>query len=268
MADNTQNICSYCFYVLLIFIIVYTRKIYDNTKKDPLKKLLNDNRDIYFKNTSEIFTHYEKQCICGDEVLNNFCTEEQILSGCHDKSLNEQQNTNLFLRFLMSDSKCKEYENKIRNYEIKSLSEIFDINADKINNMALGILVLTAVTMGIAFILSIFPCFFWKNEDKFEFVSNLAKIIIVILSIISFIINLILFIILCVQYNKGDTSEYVSFLKCKNVEKKSFKEFDDAEDLKSNYKSFLIVNIIYYALSAIYIICSCLMIASKAEEDD
>ena len=268
MADNKQNLCSYCFYFLLIFIILYTRKIYDNTKNDPLKKPLNENRTIYFKNITEIFTPYEKQCVCGDEVLNDFCTEEQILSGCHEKTLNKQQNTNLFLRFLMSNTKCKEYENKIRNYEIQSLSEIFDINAGKINNMAFGILVSTIVTMCLAFILSIIPCFFIKCDDKFHSVSKIVQMLIVLLCIISFIINLILFIILCVQYNKGDTADYVSFLTCNNIEKKSFKEFDDAEDLKSNYKSFLIVNIIYYVLSAIYIVCSILMTIYKDEDDD
>ena len=80
MADNKQSCISYCFFVLFIVIIVYTRSIYDNTKNNPLEKPLNENRTIYFKNNRTIFSpmyYYEKQCICGDEILNDFCTEEQ-----------------------------------------------------------------------------------------------------------------------------------------------------------------------------------------------
>ena len=134
--------------------------------------------------------------------------------------------------------------------------------------MALGILVLTIVTLCISFILAILPCFFLKCEDVLESLAKIVECLIVVVSLISFIINLILFIILCVQYNKGDTADYVSFLKCKNVEKSSFKEFKDAEDLKSNYTSFLIVNIIYYVLVALYFACTICIAASKKEEDD
>ena len=252
MADNKQSCISYCFFVLFIVIIVYTRSIYDNTKNNPLEKPLNENRTVYFKNNRTIFSpmyYYEKQCICGDEILNDFCTEEQLLSGCHDKSLNKQ-----FLRFLMDETECKAYELKIMDNKTKSLSEIFDINAGKINDIALGIMILTIISMCLIFLLSIFPCFFLKCEDTLESIANVVACLNIIISLLSFIINLILFIILCVQYNKGDTADYVDFLDCKNVEKKSFKEFEEVEDLKSNYKSFLIVNIIYYVLSGIYIV--------------
>ncbi len=34
----------------------------------------------------------EKYCQCGEEILNNICTEEQIISGCYDVSKNGKKN--------------------------------------------------------------------------------------------------------------------------------------------------------------------------------
>ena len=267
MANNTQSYISYGFFVLYSIIIVYTRSIYYNTKDDPLEKHLNENRSIYFKNKNTIFSplnYYEKQCICGDEILNDFCTEEQILSGCHDKSLNKQQN--LFLGILMAENKCNEYEETIRSNGIQSLSEIFDINAGKINDMALGIMIITIISMSLIFLLFIIPFFFLKSEeDKLKSLSNVVTCLNNIIIFLSFIINFFLFLLLDVRYNKGDTTDYVDFLDCKNVEKKSFEEFEEVEDFKSNYKSFLIVHIIYYSLSGLYFIWA--IFFSKKNDD-
>lgn len=259
MSDNSQNCISTCLLALSIVIIYYTRKIYDNTKDDPFLNPLNTNRAIYFKSTTDFSPQYlyAKQCICGDEILNDFCTEEQILSGCHDMSLNKQKDKNLFLKFLTSSEKCLNYQNLIMDERTQSLSEIFETKFDKINDMALGIMILVIITMSISILFIIIILFMCKCPEMMSSFSSIAQNVIIIISLISFIINFILFIILCVKYNGGDTSEYVDFLDCPNVVKKSFEEYEDVEDLKSNYKSFLITNIIYYIIFFVYTDYNC-----------
>ena len=66
--------------------------------------------------------------------------------------------------------------------------------------------------------------------------------------IASEIANLVIFIILCVQYNKGKISEYVEFLdlNCPFVNRNKFSEsFNDLEKLRSAYIPFIVINIIF-----------------------
>ena len=75
--------------------------------------------------------------------------------------------------------------------------------------------------------------------------------IIILFFIGSSIVNLVLFIILSVNYFNGDTSTYVDFLECGNVDKGKFNSHfgEGIQDLKGVFIPFFILNIIYLVAS-------------------
>ena len=86
-----------------IAALVYIVNIYSDTKEDPFNVVL-QNKDSYFKNLTQIYSKNVKQCKCGEEIVNDFCSEEQKLLGCidlSDFSLNIQSDKNKFLRYLI-----------------------------------------------------------------------------------------------------------------------------------------------------------------------
>ena len=78
--------------------MVYIVRIYNLTKVDPFDIKL-ENPEMYFVSSNKTILKMDKQCKCGNEIVNDFCTEEQILSGCVD-TLNQNLDKQKFLRFL------------------------------------------------------------------------------------------------------------------------------------------------------------------------
>jgi hypothetical protein len=82
--------------------------------------------------------------------VNDFCTEEQILLGCIDYSLYPQINEKKFLRFLMSDTQCLEYKNKIlqiKTNEGQNLNTVFKIEYSLIKSFIKGYFYAIAVNI-------------------------------------------------------------------------------------------------------------------------
>ena len=234
-----------------IAALVYIVNIYSDTKEDPFNVVL-QNKDSYFKNLTQIYSKNVKQCKCGEEIVNDFCSEEQKLLGCidlSDFSLNIQSDKNKFLRYLIDSSKCKEYEQKIRATE--KLNQVFDINASGIHSMATGLLVLIVVNFALVILIITVSCIVVCCGEK---------MILCIVFIPCFvyagyaagITNLVLFIILCVQYYGGATRDFIDFLECSNINQEKFKnEFKIVQDLRTDFIVFLVLNIIYLILSVI-----------------
>ena len=64
------------------------------------------------------------------------------------------------------------------------------------------------------------------------------------------ITELVLFIILCVNYGNGQTSEFVEFLNCEGVKSSAFTEkYKDIINLKDNYTPFMVLYIIFLVLN-------------------
>ena len=79
---------------------VFLIRVRNFTKEDPFDKTLTPSeRQSFFLN----ITNYDmmgKQCKCGDDIVNDFCTEEQILSGCVNISPNMLSSKKKFLSYV------------------------------------------------------------------------------------------------------------------------------------------------------------------------
>ena len=166
MSGTAGNCLSTIFMAMGITILVYTARIYIYTKEDPFKDdlpSLEEREVLYFEPTqASLYQKQEpqKQCICENKVLNDFCTEEQIKSGCKDITLNTQKNSKKFLRYLLETYQCNEFRDKILSPSIQNLNQVFDLKFEMINKMALGLLILAAIGLAIFGLIILATCFF------------------------------------------------------------------------------------------------------------
>lgn len=240
---------------ITIAILILTINIFRYTSENPFNKHLEPNDHWYnffgneFQAESSVF---KKQCKCGEEIVNDFCNEEQILSGCVDITANPLKNNKQFLRYLgMETNECTNYISKIKNLkDDETLNSVFTLNFDYIHKMALGLLILVIIGFAIIILLFIAGCgsLCFGDCAYLCLVPCLPCFILFIL--LGNLVNLVLFIILSVNYFKGDTSTYVDFLGCSGVKREKFNSyFEDVENLKGVFIPYFILNIIYLVAS-------------------
>ena len=235
---------------------VFLIRVRNFTKEDPFDKTLTPSeRQSFFLN----ITNYDmmgKQCKCGDDIVNDFCTEEQILSGCVNISPNMLSSKKKFLSYVMDTSKCTKYKNSF--LEKENPNEVFDIKANKIHNMATGIMVMYIAFFCILGLAILAPICVWLIV--------ILLIPIICVALFGGLVNIILFIIFCVNFNKGATRDYIKFLDCNGVNKIKFQEtFGDIEQFKKNYTTFVVLNSIYIVFN---FICNCITAANNKEKDE
>ena len=231
--------------------LVYICKIFTLTKNDLFDIKLED-PGTYFISTVQTFSKMDKQCKCGEEVVNDFCTEEQILSGCVDISLNQNLDKQKFLRFLLDGEQCRSYEYSIKDG--KKLNEVFKLNVSGIHEMAMGLIGVVVISFAVLVLILFLSCGAACGTlccgENAAFILLPCVPVIMIIGFGSGITCLVLFIILCVRYYGGDTNKYVEFLDCYNVNKNKFSEkFKDIEELKSDFTVFMVLCIIYLVLN-------------------
>ena len=157
-----SNPCASCLQTInfgvSIAIIVLTVKIYQFTDKnlnilkdfdsqhhytpsgDPIPTDTNLGlNELVTKNIFEL----GKYCQCGEEILENICTEEQIISGCYDIS---KKNEKSLLRNLADNEVC----NLKINIENPNFNEVFELGFDMVYKMALGILIIYCAVLGVS----------------------------------------------------------------------------------------------------------------------
>ena len=141
--------CVYCtsiiYFLLTIASLFLAFSVYKKIENEELEKPVTDAEiaEFFFKKskTNALNSINAKICKCGEEIVNDFCTEEQILSGCIDYSLYPQINEKNFFRFLMSDTQCLEYKNKIlqiKTNEGQNLNTVFKIEYSLIKLLIKG----------------------------------------------------------------------------------------------------------------------------------
>ena len=141
--------------IFTITTMVLTNKISDETKEDPLeeydkkiKNFLDEDDDETDKTKDSILevsvlvsdelSKLSKYCQCGEKILENICTEEQISSGCNDIFEN---NKSTFLRYL--EVNCDSIGIKIVNKG--GFSKAFGLNYGAVYRMATGIYIVLIV---------------------------------------------------------------------------------------------------------------------------
>lgn len=253
-----SNPCASCLQTInfgvSIAIIVLTVKIYQFTDKNPniLEKLDTDLKngrsstgtgsglnELVTKNIFEL----GKYCQCGEEILENICTEEQIISGCYDIS---KKNEKSLLRNLADNEVC----NLKITLENPNFHEIFELGFDMVYKMALGILIIYCAVLGVS-VLVIIATFgaLCCGECALALLLPCLPVIFIVV-IFSGITNLVLFIIMMVNYYKGNTTgEFLDYYNncltnqetTKNLIKPTFDELDG---LDSNFTAFVVLNFI------------------------
>ena len=251
--------------------LVLIVKIYNNTGENPLEMYdekfptIPDNNSL--SNSISEFGHSSfhdlgKYCQCGEKLLNNICTEEQIISGCFDVSKNSER---ILLRHL-EDVDCNGIKADIRNKG--GYSKVFDLGFDMVNKMALGILIVLALFLGsVALTLLTEIGQLCCAEGALALLASCAICIICIL-LFSGLTNFVLFIILMVNYYKGKTTgEFLDFYnQCLEgqEEKSQLKEtFDKLNDTDSYMTAFVAINFISLFLNCI---TSCASFEKKEEK--
>ena len=179
-----------------IVIVVFTVRVYQGTSDgDPLEKY--DRNHTHSTNNAleetgtRLLSDLDKFCQCGEEILNNICTEEQIISGCYDISSNGNKNLSL----------PKDVDLVNPNFH-----EVFELKFDMVNKMALGILIIYIAILGIAVLSLFLTCAVLCCQDCLVVIMVPLTIIIFLVVIGGGIADLVLLIIMMVNYYKGTTT--------------------------------------------------------------
>lgn len=256
MADS--NPCG-CFLSLislgfLIAIIVLSAKIYNATEKDPIVEYnnqqpsTNSSLDIeeILKEEFNRQYNYGKHCQCGEEIVNDLCTEEQIIKGCFDVSLNQDK----LLRNLGECDIVKEIEDK------GGVFKAVVLNFDMVHKMTLGILIVNAIVLGSLFLIMFVACGGAICSSAVALCLPCMCCVFIAL-IFSGLTHLILLIILMVNYYQGITNgDLLDYYDCEN----KFAHWDafNMEQLRSIDSNMTALVVLSFISIFINCITSCL----------
>ena len=228
MAGACANIIQTINLGLCIAIIVFTVNIYKGTKeeKDPLQQyddsqqtrlLLSSPNPLSLKKNVQINNY----CQCGEEILNNICTEEQIIKGCYDVTPNGQKNLH------------------------NKFSKVFTLNYSSVNKMALGILIIYCCILGVIALLFFMLICVCVCQEKAACILLTCAPVILIVVICSGVADLVLFIIMLVNFYKGRTAgEFLDFYdECNYAYKESLTgAAEKIKTLRGQMTAFVVLN--------------------------
>ena len=249
---------------LTITTIILANNIGEETIDNPLeeyeKRIVNmfDDDDETDKTENSItvdtniisneLSKLNKYCQCGEKILDNICTEEQIASGCNDVSKNNKKN---ILRHLGVD--CNNIEGKIVTEG--GFSKAFDLKYDMVYKMSSGIFIVLII---LAFF--VFAIILLTICNERECVVVIVYIILGIY-ILSLPTNFILFMIMIVSYYKGDAGEFLDFYEdCLKGEQKIMDLQNTYEKMNKISKymiAFLVINFFHITLHIVEAIIIC-----------
>lgn len=200
------------------------------SSKNPFNKIITGDLTTYFEDVKMTTSFVENK----KTKKKKFNRYKNVLTG---NSIRKKIN----FRQLFQNSFCSEILNIFIEFEGKKLSNIFDLNYEKIFNISLVNLVISSFLLYKEFFFS----FRGKIINKFNKIyQQLFSIFILLLYDLRFLLSIILYFYI----EKGDIQTYDDFLKCKNVNTKYFdKVFLNNEYLR---KCFLI----FFGLNAISLI--------------
>lgn len=251
MSDNQNGTFQTISLGMFIALIVFNVRIYNMTAENPLEIYDSTHRSIIptrngnyiMQNPSkEFYSDLGKFCQCGDKIMNNICTEEQIISGCYDVSKNPEKQS---LRHLSTE--CGVFKSELENNH-NEYSKVFDLGFNMVHKMALGLLVVI-IALTATIVLLVFVSFgaLICGEGAVLCIVPCLPCILAVLCF-SGLVNLILFIILMVNYYKGyTTGDFLDYYNdCATPSEKSALGyiFDDLDTLDSNMTAFVVLNFI------------------------
>lgn len=247
MAGTFANIVQTINLGISIAIIVFTVRIRNETKEgtDPLQeydnrtqsRLLFSSLNLSSLNNTDKINNY---CQCGEDMLSNICTEEQIIKGCYDVTPNEQKN---LLRSLKDENFCNEIISRLKKGE--KFSDIFTLNYSTVSRMALGILIIFCCILAIIVLLFIMVICICLCPACAPCIVLGCLPIIFFVVIGSGLVDLVIFIIMLVNFYKGFTAgEFLDFYNdcVHSFKEELFTAAGKISTLKGNMTALVVLN--------------------------
>lgn len=244
-----------CIVILLKFVVYLGNFIcvcilVDSSSKNPFDSHYIGNMTdyFYFENNTSITTSNDvkNSIIFNNKVITgeNMHIESKKISSGTDNKKKE------FLRKLVTKTFCSEIYDDFEKYQGTQLSNIFDLNYEKIHLISIACLFSTISTFAVGFLAvcaicckSI--CSVCKGDDDEIPLSKCCFVFFYPCFVITAdVINYILTIILVYYMEKGDLEKLDDFLECENVKAETFRKISDINRLRGCFFTFIILNLI------------------------
>ena len=233
--------------------------VYNGTKDNPLENLEDKihsqtpQSSLKTSPSFQLLNEEEKYCQCGEEILNNICTEEQIISGCYDISKYKEKS---LLRNLEDEYQCDEINAHLNAGE--KMNVVFDIGYGQVHKMALGILICMGVILGLDIILSLVNSFSDGSGNSCVKTCSSCNSCI---SAVGGLAEFVLVIILLVNFYKGNTTgTFMDYYeKCNEslpFKNGDFKElYEKLSNVYSLMAAFIALNFVQMAFNYVGLCC-------------
>ena len=166
------------------------------------------------------------------------------------KSIEPGEKENYFIdpvlnpnQMLKYDQQCQAYQDIIMKPNTKKLGDVFNINAQTIHKNSFYIILINVFIIFFYVVLFVSLILIGFSSGS---IGCLAFVIFILsfAAIIIMLIGFIYFFVIIYNFYSGDTNAYISFLECKNVNYSGFNRYRIVEEFKSDFKWFMIFNII------------------------
>lgn len=274
MSDGMK--CCICTVQIINILVAATAislvaLVYNGTKDNPLDELeKNLNNTTYQSSLKtspsfQLLNEEEKYCQCGEEILNNICTEEQIISGCYDISKYKEKS---LLRNLEDEYQCDEINAHLNAGE--KMNVVFDIGYGQVHKMALGILICMGVILGLDIILSLVNSFSDGSGNSCVKTCSSCNSCI---SAVGGLAEFVLVIILLVNFYKGRTTgefldyhDYCTIPSLYNGNYYFNEAYDKMKKVYTYMTALIIMNFASFGLTCVLTCCVLLVIGKMSQE--
>ncbi len=249
MSQEEITCCACCIEIInigcAITAIVLIALVYSNTDENPLEiydnKQNNPSQNFFEASPPfQLFNAEENYCQCGESILSNICSEEQMNLGCYDISKKREK---ALLRNL-DDYNCAGINTAINSKNGK-VAQVIDLGYDTLHGMAEGILVCIGFILGFH-IIDILVKFTAVNcGDAGVWILFACSCCNLCIGCIGGIAEFVCVIILLVNFYKGTTTgEFLDWYDNCNIEeatKQALKEAYEKLDKVYSYMTALII---------------------------
>ena len=236
------------------------------SSKNPFKNHIVGDLNNYFyiieENTDEILSMENPRNIDSNsgQIRKRQISNENTINIPLAKKLN---NINFLKRHLVSKLFCTEMQDYFTKFNGRKLSDIFDLNYEKIHKLSVGVLVVSCTSIILFNIVPIIGKNFNKKTCFCSFFSRFYAIVLILI----YTSKLVLSIILIYFIEKGDIEKYDGFLDCRNVKTTFFDRFSEISTLRKCSIAFLILNIIEQGIDRLQKCCDNIEKMSQLEID-
>lgn len=182
----------------------------------------------------------------------NIAIEEHKLNQNKKPSSAHDIKNKIFLRKLVSRSTCLEIRENFEKCRGTKLSNVFDLNYDKIHYISIATLILYIVLFVFLIInyclIEFKTCengYYYNTRKKCGVILYLLFFLLIYAS--RFVLSLIIFYFM----EKGDLELYDDFLDCPGVKVNFFKKMSDVTKLRNCYFTFIILNFLLLGIEKI-----------------